>query len=283
MATKKTTGQFFQHGILSIAKLMTYHWWFKTSGTWVPYTCNDSAELEHAHSLGLDHVELQSGMVSVAISDRSQQSAGEQHSILRGLWYFEKSNGSMSPYPEDFASELEAWLLAPECCTMVAVDKLRSVRRSHAGSFEQVRSGTGKIRRVIRGFLPSKGTQQACGRDASSENAPSAAYSDLEVVGVRRTAERMSAGFLDLDEGDSQARASSPTPKPYSPPPRTVRESTAPPHPAAAIVRSQSLTYEPRTPPRPTSRHPSCTSPAIIIFYIILSMIIFCIMFYNIR
>jgi hypothetical protein len=177
---------------------MTYHWWFKASDGWVPYTCHDSSELEHAHTFGVDYVELQCGMYSVTIPDRSQRTAGTQQSVVRGLWYFEKSNGSLNPYPEDFANVLEACFFASDSCSRVAMDKHRSVRRSPTGSFEQVWTGTGRIRRVIREYLPFQDVELAFGSDASfgGKVSSSCTPSDFQVVGAHRRAINTIASVL---------------------------------------------------------------------------------------
>ncbi len=53
--------------------------------------------------------------------------------MLRGLWYFETSKGSLSPFPESI-SALENIFLASPDVSVVAVDPVRSVRRIPLGA-----------------------------------------------------------------------------------------------------------------------------------------------------
>jgi hypothetical protein len=172
------------------------HWWFsKGNGVWAPYSIEDSEQLEHAYVSGIDRIELRSGTYTVVISERAQfREGGSRRPILRGLWYYEASNGSLNPFPEDAANEIENHFSSVLGETTFALDQQRKIHRTSDGTHEQIRSDTGKVRRIVRGYSPFE-RQTANTVDSSWE---------LATIGVHRRTPGTGAAVLELAQGYTQ-------------------------------------------------------------------------------
>ena len=168
----------------------------------------DSEELELAFLSGKDSVELQGGTYTVFISERMQQrDRGSKRPVLRGLWYYETSNGTLCPFLEETGNILESHFSSSPFESSVVIDDQRSVRRTSSGSFEQIRSATGKVRRVVRGFLPF--ADRAA--DSSQENSFVAGSGELELVGAHRRVRGTEATVIELAQGYTQVNLMSDT------------------------------------------------------------------------
>ena len=154
------------------ARMVMYHWWFsKGNGVWAPYSTEDTEILEHAFSVGIDQVELQGGLYTVEISERTQlRAGGSRRPVLRGLWYYEASNGSLVPFLEDIANSLETHFSSVLGETTCVIDQQRTIHRTATGSFEQIRSETGRVRRVVRGYIPFENKSAGARREGHSAN-----------------------------------------------------------------------------------------------------------------
>ena len=136
------------------------HWFYLRRERWEPFGELENSELEDAHAGGRDRVEFGAGRYPAVLSQRLQYNhdVGSQRAILRGTWFFQRSDGTMCPYPEDVAAKLELGFdeASPaDAAHGVPVDDQRTVyRAAAAGAFVQVHQGSHKTRWVSVQFKP---------------------------------------------------------------------------------------------------------------------------------
>lgn len=143
-------------------------WFYLRREQWEPFEELENTELEDALTAGRARVEFGAGRYPAVLSQRVQYNHdnGSHRQILRGSWFWQRSDGTLCPYPEDVASTLE--LGFDEAATQgepanalcgVPVDSQRTVYRAETpGEFVQVHQGSRKTRWVSvkykRGALP---------------------------------------------------------------------------------------------------------------------------------
>jgi hypothetical protein len=158
---------------------MGTQWFFRRRGEWEPFGQLENMELEAAEMSGEDRVEFGAGRYPAIVSERIQHNfdAGTQRDILRGTWFFQRSDGTLCPYPEDLAETLEATFLRnngmrrenssgePVAATgepvAVPVDSQRTVYMAiEEGEYAQLHCDTHTVRWVTivytEGSLPIK-------------------------------------------------------------------------------------------------------------------------------
>jgi len=139
------------------SQMLGVQWFYARRERWEPFGEVENVELEDAEHVGRDRVEFGTGRLPAVLSERIQHNydAGSKRAILRGTWFFQRSNGTMCPYPEDVAAALELAFPAKSSVltsaksrtvTTVAVDSARSVYQAmEEGEFAQVHAGTHKV------------------------------------------------------------------------------------------------------------------------------------------
>lgn len=151
--------------------MLGVQWFYKRRGRWEPFGQLENIELEDAVLEKRDCVEFGAGRYPAVISQRIQHNydAGSTREILRGTWFFQRSDGTLCAYPEDVAAALEAAfprhnVKAPstqEKAIGVPVDPQRSVYRAmEVGEYAQVHHDTHTVRWAtnvyLQGELPMK-------------------------------------------------------------------------------------------------------------------------------
>jgi len=144
------------------------HWFFKRSdGQWVPYSVADSDAMEAAHRAKEDEMKLASGAYTVHVREREQRRMdnGTRRPVVRGTWFFQRSDGRMQPYEEDlaatlqqtFAEALDAWEPVADAKShgvSVEIGQDRKIIYIGRGCFVQIRGDQTRGRMVCCGFDP---------------------------------------------------------------------------------------------------------------------------------
>ena len=150
------------------------HWFFKRSdGQWVPYSVADSDAIEAACRAQENELTLASGTYTVHVREREQRRLdnGTRRQVLRGTWFFQRSDGRNQPYEEDlaatlqeaFAEALDAWepVADAKCHGMsVEIGDDRKIIYIGRGCFVQVRGDQTHGRMVCCGFDPGEALPQ---------------------------------------------------------------------------------------------------------------------------
>jgi hypothetical protein len=147
-------------------------WFYRRRERWEAFGEVETSELEEAWARGQDRVEFGAGRFPAVLSERVQHNhdAGTQRGILRGSWFFQRSDGSLYPFAEDVADTLERTFPPPQAgidgpqpatAQSVVVDAERRVYPSaEDGEFVEVRDGSKSTRWVTfvyrKGALPVK-------------------------------------------------------------------------------------------------------------------------------
>ena len=139
-------------------------WFYMRRERWEPFGELENTELEDAHLYGRDVVEFGAGRYPAILSQRIQHNydANSQRKILRGIWFFQRSDGTLSPYPETVASELQREFSVANGGQRressgigVSVDNQRTVYRAvETGEFAQVHKDTQTVRWVTINYIP---------------------------------------------------------------------------------------------------------------------------------
>lgn len=99
------------------ARELEVQWFYKkTAGIaqgdrWAPYEELENTVIERAFQAGVDRVEFGAGHFPVVLSERRQYNTlddtSRERMLLRGTWFFQRSDGTLQPYSEDIAHTLE--------------------------------------------------------------------------------------------------------------------------------------------------------------------------------
>jgi hypothetical protein len=152
-------------------KLLGVQWFYQRRGRWEPFGELENIELEDAVLNVRDCVEFGAGRYPAVISERIQHNydAGSTREILRGTWFFQRSDGTLCPYAEDVAAAIEAEFPRHNGQAQstqwkaigVPVDPQRSVYRAmEVGEYAQVHHDTHTVRWAtnvyVQGQMPMK-------------------------------------------------------------------------------------------------------------------------------
>ena len=145
------------------------HWFFRRSdGQWTPYSAEDSDRIEGACQEESVEIPLAGGGYSVRVQEREQRRLDNdtRRAVLRGTWFFQRSDGRMQPYTEDLAAALQQ-TFAPALAAWeagnndgetqglsVETGEDRKVMYIGSGRFVQVRGDQTLGRMVSCGFDP---------------------------------------------------------------------------------------------------------------------------------
>ena len=193
------------------------HWFFKRSdGQWGPYTVADSDAMEAAYRAQEDELTLASGAYTVHVREREQRRLdnGTRRPVLRGTWFYQRSDGRKQPYEEDlaatlqqtFAEALDAWEPVGDAKShglSVEIGEDRKIVYIGRGCFVQVRGDQTLGRMVCCGFDP----EGALPQEKSSQEL--LVVVPLEVrAGRANPIQNLAQGYVDgYTEGAEAARS----------------------------------------------------------------------------
>lgn len=99
-------------------------WWkHLRDGGYSAYEGEDSVAIEAAHRQGGRVATLKSGE-RVLTGSRTAVSGEESTAVVRGTWYFHRTDGTLSPYPEDVSEQLETVFVSAPAEAEVRFDQL---------------------------------------------------------------------------------------------------------------------------------------------------------------
>ena len=142
----------------------TVQWFYERREKWEAFGEIENDELEAAHMDGDDRVDFGGGRYPAILSRRVQENhdANSKRNILRGTWFFQRSDGTVYPYPEDIAAALDDAFARPwvEAGGVPVGDNRVVYRAVEAHQYAQVHTETNTLRWVTRsytaGALPMK-------------------------------------------------------------------------------------------------------------------------------
>ena len=133
-------------------------WFYFRRGRWEPFGDLESLELETALKCGDEQVDFGGGQFPAILSQRVQHNydAETQRAILRGTWFFQKSDGTLYPYPENLAAIFDDALLKgwPSGGVAAGDNKHTVYRTAERDVFAQEQSDTHHFRWVTRNYSP---------------------------------------------------------------------------------------------------------------------------------
>jgi len=140
-------------------------WFYKRGDRWEPFGEFENTALEEAFFNRESLVDFGRGVYPAYVDERVQYNheAGSKRDILRGSWFFQRSDGSLCPFTEIEAYKLEVGFPADPSHSTHACVKLNDshvVFRALPGDFAQVNLQSKSVRWVTpayeRGHLPRR-------------------------------------------------------------------------------------------------------------------------------